>query len=261
MKSNIRPAILAALSLSSSALSFLSASSFSSLSLFSSIFFSSFLLKYEAKKLSLRASHSLKASSSILSNLSHSERLIFSNCPQLLKALSPIAVMLLGSLVSFSDEQYLNAPSPIVSSFSHSERSIFSNSSQSKKAHSPIDFMLLGSLAILFFVNIFQLIFSVYDSDSFKNVDFHNLLCYKINARKMNATRMTQKNLQKHPIHPVIPSPRKEATKPKACTPQPIKPRMTKAITNMPMNPSIAIMSFMLLYRYFLVTVPLCERT
>lgn len=98
MKSNIRPAILAALSLSSSALSFLSASSFSSLSLFSSIFFSSFLLKYEAKKLSLRASHSLKASSSILSNLSHSERLIFSNCPQLLKALSPIAVMLLGSL-------------------------------------------------------------------------------------------------------------------------------------------------------------------
>ncbi len=213
MKSNIRPAILAALSLSSSALSFLSASSFSSLSLFSSIFFSSFLLKYEAKKLSLRASHSLKASSSILSNLSHSERLIFSNCPQLLKALSPI------------------------------------------------DFMLLGSLAIPFFVNIFQLIFSVYDSDSFKNVDFHNLLCYKINARKMNATRMTQKNLQKHPIHPVIPSPRKEATKPKACTPQPIKPRMMKAITNKPMIPSIAIMSFMLLYRYFLVTVPLCERT
>lgn len=120
--------------------------------------------------------------------------------------------------------------------------------------------MLLGSLAI-FFVNIFQLFFSVYDSDSFKNVDFHNLLCYKINARKMNATRMTQKNLQKHPIHPVIPSPRKEAINPKACTPQPIKPRMTKAITNTPMNPSIAIMSFMLLYRYFFVTVPLCERT
>lgn len=91
MMSNIRPAILAVLSRSSSALSFLSAlsfrilsalsflsaSSFSSLSLFSSIFFSSFLLKYEAKKLSLRASHSLKASSSILSNLSHSKRLIF----------------------------------------------------------------------------------------------------------------------------------------------------------------------------------------
>lgn len=60
-------------------------------------------------------------------------------------------------------------------------------------------------------------------------------------------------------MHPVMPSPRKEATKPKACTPQPIKPRMMKAITNKPMNPSIAIMSFMLLYRYFLVTVPLCD--
>lgn len=127
MKSNIRPAILAALSLSSSALSFLSASSFSSLSLFSSIFFSSFLLKYEAKKLSLRASHSLKASSSILSNLSHSERLIFSNCPQLLKALSPIAVMLLGSFTSFSDLHSEKVPSPIVFSLSHSERLIFSN--------------------------------------------------------------------------------------------------------------------------------------
>lgn len=69
-----------------------------------------------------------------------------------------------------------------------------------------------------------------------------------------------QMNLQKHPIHPVIPSPRKEANRPKACTPQPIRPRITKPKTNMPMNPSIAIMSFMLLYRYFFVTVPLCER-
>lgn len=49
-----------------------------------------------------------------------------------------------------------------------------------------------------------------------------------------------QKNLQKHPIHPVIPSPRKEAKNPKACTPQPIRPRMIKPKTNMPMNPSIA---------------------
>ena len=50
---------------------------------------------------------------------------------------------------------------------------------------------------------------------------------------------MTQKNLQKHPMHPVMPSPRKEAIKPKACTPQPIKPRMTKAMTKAPMIPSI----------------------
>lgn len=49
-------------------------------------------------------------------------------------------------------------------------------------------------------------------------------------------------------MHPVMPSPRKEATKPKACTPQPIKPRMMKAITNKPMNPSIAIMSFISLF-------------
>ena len=46
-----------------------------------------------------------------------------------------------------------------------------------------------------------------------------------------------QMNLQKHPM-PVMPSLRKEAINPKACTPQPIKPRMTKAITNTPMNPS-----------------------
>ena len=77
----------------------------------------------------------------------------------------------------------------------------------------------------------------------------------------MNAIRIIQKNLQKHPMHPVMPSPRKEAIKPKACTPQPIKPRMTKAMTNAPMIPSIAIMSFMLLYCYFLIKVPLCERT
>lgn len=50
-------------------------------------------------------------------------------------------------------------------------------------------------------------------------------------------------NLQKHPIHPVIPSPRKEENRPKACTPQPIRPRMTKPKTNMPMNPSIAIIA------------------
>lgn len=50
-------------------------------------------------------------------------------------------------------------------------------------------------------------------------------------------------NLQKHPIHPVIPSPRKEANRPKAITPQPIRPRMTKPKTNMPMNPSIAIIA------------------
>lgn len=59
----------------------------------------------------------------------------------------------------------------------------------------------------------------------------------------MNATMKNQKNLQKHPIHPVIPSPRKEANSPKACTPQPIRPRMTKPKTNMPMNPSIAIIA------------------
>ena len=55
----------------------------------------------------------------------------------------------------------------------------------------------------------------------------------------MTATRMTQKNLQKHPMHPVMPSPRKEATKPKACTPHPIKPRMTKTMAKAPMIPSI----------------------
>lgn len=52
-----------------------------------------------------------------------------------------------------------------------------------------------------------------------------------------------QMNLQKHPIHPVIPSPRKEANSPNACTPQPISPRMIKPKTNMPMNPSIAIIA------------------
>lgn len=53
-------------------------------------------------------------------------------------------------------------------------------------------------------------------------------------------------------MHPVMPSPRKEAINPKACTPQPIKPRMTKAITNMPMIPSIAITVFYAVISLFL---------
>lgn len=68
-------------------------------------------------------------------------------------------------------------------------------------------------------------------------------LFYRIKHIKTNATMKNQMNLQKHPIHPVIPSPRKEANSPKACTPQPISPRMTKPKTNMPMNPSIAIIA------------------
>ena len=130
MKSNIRirPPILAALALSSSALSFLSASSFlfSSLSLFSSIFFSSFLLKYEAKKLSLRDSQSLNAPSPIFSNLSHSERFVFTNCLHPRKAFFPIEIMLLGNITFFKESHPEKALFPITSSFVHSERSTVS---------------------------------------------------------------------------------------------------------------------------------------
>lgn len=128
MKSNIRirPPILAALSLSSSALSFLSASSFSSLSLFSSIFFSSFLLKYEAKKLSLRDSQSLNAPSPIFSNLSHSERFVFTNCLHPRKAFFLIEIMLLGNITFFKESHPEKALFPITSSFVHSERSTVS---------------------------------------------------------------------------------------------------------------------------------------
>lgn len=47
-------------------------------------------------------------------------------------------------------------------------------------------------------------------------------------------SRMTQKNLAKHPMHPAIPSPRKLPINPNICTPQPSNPKMTKAKTAMP---------------------------
>ena len=53
---------------------------------------------------------------------------------------------------------------------------------------------------------------------------------------------MTQKNLPKHPKHPVIPSPRKLPTNPSACIPQPRRPRITKAKIPMPIIAKIVSM-------------------
>lgn len=64
---------------------------------------------------------------------------------------------------------------------------------------------------------------------------------YKMSASAINITKITQKNLAKHPMQPVMPSPRKEAITPNACTPQPSNPKMTKATTKMPINPNIPI--------------------
>ena len=68
-------------------------------------------------------------------------------------------------------------------------------------------------------------------------------LIYESNAKNTAASNMYQKNLRKHPMHPVMPLPRKDAANTNACTPQPAKPRMIKAIISTPMIPSIAIMS------------------
>lgn len=50
----------------------------------------------------------------------------------------------------------------------------------------------------------------------------------------MNVTKIIQKNLAKHPMHPVIPSPRKLPMNPSAWIPQPRRPRTTKAKIPMP---------------------------
>lgn len=81
----------------------------------------------------------------------------------------------------------------------------------------------------------------------------------------MKITRMYQKNLTKHPIHPVIPSPKNEPINPNACMPQPISPSTTKAIIRMSIMPSIVNMYGYLEWGiceaiYFFVMIPLCER-
>ena len=56
-------------------------------------------------------------------------------------------------------------------------------------------------------------------------------------------TRITQKNLAKHPIHPTMPSPNSSPRNPNSCIPQPIMPRSTNAPIPINMINSIVILS------------------
>ena len=55
-------------------------------------------------------------------------------------------------------------------------------------------------------------------------------------------TRITQKNLAKHPIHPTMPSPNSSPRNPNSCIPQPIMPRSTNAPIPINMISSIVIL-------------------
>lgn len=57
----------------------------------------------------------------------------------------------------------------------------------------------------------------------------------------MAISRITQKNLTKHPIHPVMPSPKSPPRNPKSCIPQPRMPRSTNAPIPINMISSIVI--------------------
>ena len=57
----------------------------------------------------------------------------------------------------------------------------------------------------------------------------------------MAISRITQKNLTKHPIHPVMPSPKSPPRNPSSCIPQPRMPRSTNAPIPINMISSIVI--------------------
>ena len=52
---------------------------------------------------------------------------------------------------------------------------------------------------------------------------------YCISAINIAISRITQKNLMKHPMHPVMPSSKSPLRNPKSCIPQPRMPRSTNA--------------------------------
>ena len=75
----------------------------------------------------------------------------------------------------------------------------------------------------------------------------------------MAITRMAQKNLPKHPKHPVIPSPKKLPMNPNICTPQPKRPRTTKA--KIPMTIIAMIVSIVPMFNaYHLLSVIMFSR-